>query len=88
MFKSELGKYFIKDNEIYQAIGYTEDPTMELKNIVTGQTMSVVVNSPLADNFKKLVAIPAKYGFYETTGAEEIENIVINNHRKESGNNE
>lgn len=79
MNKEDLGKYFIKDNQLYVAISYSDKPTMELKNILTGQRRSVVINSPYSTEFSKLFSIkPEEYGGYNLDNAKEVENITTN----------
>lgn len=76
--EKELGKYFIKNGEIYMCIAYTDRPTTEFKNIRTGKIENCVVGSAVHEEFKKLCAIENKYGKYDLDGkVEEIENIVI-----------
>ncbi len=52
MNKEDLGKHFIKDNVVYEAIGYTDLPTMELINRETGNRLSVVIGSDYANEFE------------------------------------
>ena len=52
MNKEDLGKYFIKDDVVYEAIGYTDNPTMELINRETGNRLSVVIGSDYANEFE------------------------------------
>ena len=76
--RNELGKYFINNGEIYLCIGYTEQPTIEFKNIRTGQKENCVVGSMVHNSFKKLYAIERKNGEYNfDDSAEEVENIVL-----------
>lgn len=70
--RDDLGKYFIKDAEIYLCIGYTEQPTIEFKNIRTGQKENCVVGSMVHDEFEKLYTIDGKDGT-----AKAVENIVM-----------
>lgn len=51
MNKEDLGKRFIKDDVVYEAIGYTDNPTMELINRETGNRLSVVIGSDYANEF-------------------------------------
>ena len=76
--KEQLGKYFIKDGEIYMCIGYTDLPTTEFKNIRTGKIENCVIGSMVFEEFKKLYSVENKNGEYNIDKAEEIENIVIN----------
>ena len=52
MNKEDLGKKFYKDGEVYEAIGYTDNPTMELINRETGNRLSVVIDSDYANEFE------------------------------------
>lgn len=52
MNKEDLGKHFIKDDVVYEAIGYTDKPTMELINRETGKRLSVVIDSDYANEFE------------------------------------
>lgn len=52
MKKEDLGKHFIKNDVVYEAIGYTDKPTMELINRETGKRLSVVIDSDYANEFE------------------------------------
>ena len=76
--QNELGKYFIRNDEIYLCISYTEQPTIEFKNILTGQKENCVVGSMVHEEFKKLYAMKRKDGIYNFDGtAEEVDNIIL-----------
>lgn len=74
--ENELGKYFIKNGEIYMCIGYTDLPTTEFKNIRTGKIEHCVIGSMVFEEFKKLYSVENKNGKYNLDNAKEIENIV------------
>lgn len=65
MNKEDLGKHFIKDNVVYEAIGYTDKSTMELINRETGNRLSVVIGSDYANEFE-LVPEDKKLDLYNT----------------------
>lgn len=75
--ENELGKYFIKDGEIYMCIAYTDLPTTEFKNIRTGKIEHCVIGSMVFEEFKKLYSVKNKNGEYNLDNIEEIENIVL-----------
>ena len=78
MNREDLGNYFIKDNQLYVAIGYAEDPTMEIKNVITGQRQSIVIGSPYSQEFKKLVALKADaVGFYNLDSYENVKDVKL-----------
>ena len=59
-----LGKYFIKDGQVYQHIAYTDQPTAILKNIETGEQISGVVGCL---NFKDFKLLMTKQEFEDET---------------------
>lgn len=75
--ENELGKYFIKNGEIYMCIAYTDLPTIEFKNIRTGKIEHCVIGSMAFEEFKKLYSVENKNGEYNLDNVEEIENIVL-----------
>ena len=60
MNREDLGNYFIKNGEIYYAIGYIDRPAIELKNVKTGQKEVVVIGSPVSKEYSKLFKIPVE----------------------------
>jgi hypothetical protein len=75
MNRSDLGCYFIKNNEIYEAIAYASEPTLELKNIRTGQKEVVVIGSLVSEEYNKLFYIPATNKGYNLDKIEPVRNI-------------
>lgn len=73
----DLGKYFIKNNELYYAIGYIDRPALELKNIITGQKETVVIDSPVSKEYRKLFSIPVDNNSYDIDKAIPVDNIKI-----------
>lgn len=85
MNKEDLGKHFIKDDIVYEAIGYTDKPTMELINRETGNRLSVVIDSDYANEFelvpeeKKLNLDHTQYSLIPSWFRDEELVKVINN---------
>ena len=77
MTEGDLGRYFIKDGEIYNAIGYINSPALELRNIRTGERRTIVIDSLLSHEYSKLFSIPCEEGQYNLDNAEEVSNIVV-----------
>ena len=77
MFKEDLGQYFIKDGEIYEAIGYIDNPAIELKNIKTGQKEVIVIGSCVSKEYSKLFSIQIDDNGYNLSNAIPVENIQI-----------
>lgn len=77
--REDLGEYFIKDGEIYYCNAYTDKPTANLKNIRTGQDLSIVYDSPIAEKFNKLFEVQARNGVYHLNEAMPVEKINLNN---------
>ena len=77
MNKEDLGEYFIKDNEIYQVIGYIQNPALELKNINTGQKEIVVIDSKVSEEYSKLFFVPCEKDGYHLDKAEPVKNIKL-----------
>lgn len=74
MNEYDLGKYFIKNGDIYECIAYTDHPTVELKNMKTGVVKSVVVDSMVAQEYSKLCHVPVNDG-YDLDLVDEVERI-------------
>lgn len=67
MNREDLGEYFKHGYEIYQAIGYIDQPALELKNIITGERKVIVIDSPLSMEYHKL---------YENTQDDRIQKAI------------
>lgn len=52
MNKEDLGKKFYRDGNIYEAIAYSDNPTIELRNIDNDKRISVVVGSMYSKEFQ------------------------------------
>lgn len=77
MKHEDLGQYFIKNGELYTAIGYIDSPAIELKNIKTGQKEVVVIGSMMSHEYSKLFAIPCEEDAYDLDKAEPVNNINL-----------
>ena len=75
MNEKDLGKYFIKGNQLYYAIAYIDNPALELKNIITGEKKLVVCGSEVSKEYNKLYAIPVEDKGYDLDKAKEVDNI-------------
>ena len=73
----DLGQYFIKNGELYEAIAYIENPAIELKNIKTGQKEVVVIGSTASHKYSKLFSIPCEVDAYNLDKATPVENINL-----------
>lgn len=77
MNREDLGQYFIKNGELYYAIGYINNPAMELKNIKTGQREVVVIGSPVSREYSKLFKIPVEENSYDLDKATPVDTIYL-----------
>lgn len=77
MKREDLGNYFIKNGEIYYAIGYISNPALELKNIKTGQKEVIVIGSEISKEYSKLFAIPVDENAYNLDKAEAVKYIYL-----------
>lgn len=77
MTHEDLGKYFIKNGEIYYAIGYIDRPAIELKNLKTGQKEVVVIGSMVSREYSKLYEIPVEENGYNLDNLIPVENINL-----------
>ena len=77
MKREDLGQYFIKNGEIYEAIGYINNPALELKNINTGQKEVVVIGSMVSREYSKLFSIPVEEDSYNLDKATPVEQIFL-----------
>lgn len=73
----DLGQYFIKDGELYEAIGYIDKPAIVLKNIKTGQRNVVVIGSMVSHEYSKLFSIPCEENAYNLDKATPVDNINL-----------
>lgn len=77
MKKEDLGQYFIKNDELYYALGYINNPALELENVKTGQRVVVVIDSPVSREYSKLFKIPVEENGYNLDKATPVENINL-----------
>lgn len=77
MKHEDLGQYFIKNGELFEAIGYIDNPAIELKNIKTGQKEVVVIGSMVSHEYSKLFSIPCEEDAYNLDKATPVENINL-----------
>lgn len=77
MKEEDLGQYFIKNGELYEAIGYIDCPAMELKNIKTGQKEVVVIGSMRSQEYSKLFSIPCEKDAYDLDKATPVDRIYL-----------
>lgn len=77
MTNEDLGEYFIKNGEIYHCNSYTDRPTVNLKNIRTGENSCIVCDSDFAKSFNKLFEIPSEKGFYNLDKAKPVDHINL-----------
>lgn len=52
--KENLGTYVIKKGEIFEIVAYAQDPTLELKSVLTGRKEMVVIGSKASEEYKPL----------------------------------
>ena len=77
MQREDLGKYFIKDGEIYYAFGYIDSPALEIENVKTGQRETVVIGSPISREYSKLYQIPVEEDGYDYDKATPVDRIYL-----------
>lgn len=77
MKREDLGQYFIKNGELYLAIGYINNPALELKNVKTGQRELVVIGSPVSREYSKLFKIPVEENGYNLDKATPVDRIHL-----------
>ena len=77
MKREDLGQYFIKNGELYYAIGYINNPALELKNVNTGQKEVVVIGSPVSREYSKLFEIPVEENGYDLDKATPVDRIYL-----------
>lgn len=77
MKREDLGQYFIKNGEVYYAIGYINNPAIELKNVKTGQKEIVVIDSPVSREYSKLFKIPVEENGYNLDKATPVDRIYL-----------
>jgi len=77
MKREDLGQYFIKDGEIYYALGYISNPAIELINMNTGQKEVVVIGSMVSREYSKLFSIPVEENGYNLDKAEPVKDLML-----------
>ena len=77
MNKEDLGQYFIKNGELYYALGYIKDPAIELENVKTGQREVVVIGSLVSKEYSKLFKIPVEENGYDLDKAIPVDRIYL-----------
>jgi len=77
MQREDLGKYFIKNGEIYYAFGYIDSPALEIENVKTGQRETVVIGSPISREYSKLYQIPVEENGYNLDKATPVDRIYL-----------
>lgn len=77
MKSEDLGNYFIKNGELYYALGYIKDPALELENVKTGQREVVVIGSPISREYSKLFKIPVEEDGYNLDKATPVDKIYL-----------
>lgn len=77
MKREDLGQYFIKNGELYYALGYINSPALELENVKTGQRVAVVIGSPVSREYSKLFKIPVEENGYNLDKATPVEKIYL-----------
>ena len=77
MKHEDLGQYFIKNGELYMAIGYIDNPAIELKNVRTGQKEVAVIGSQVSREYSKLFQIPVDEDAYNLDKATPVKNINL-----------
>ena len=55
MNSESLGKRFKNRNQEYECIAYTDNPTITMKNLETGEKINMVVGSMLANEFEEII---------------------------------
>lgn len=55
MNSESLGKRFKNRNQEYECIAYTDNPTITMKNLETGEKINMVIGSMLANEFEEIV---------------------------------
>lgn len=83
MKREDLGQYFIKDGEIYYALGYISNPAIELRNINTGQKEVVVIGSMVSREYSKLFSIPVEENGYNLDKAKPVNDLIWESDRNE-----
>lgn len=77
MKREDLGQYFIKNGELYYALGYINNPALELENVKTGQREVVVIGSLVSREFSKLFKIPVEENGYNLDKATPVDRIYL-----------
>lgn len=79
MKREDLGQYFIKNGELYYALGYINNPALELENVKTGQREVVVIGSLVSREYSKLFKIPVEEDGYNFDKATPVDKIYLEN---------
>jgi len=79
MKREDLGQYFIKNGKLYYALGYINNPALELENVKTGQREVVVIGSLVSREYSKLFKIPVEENGYNLDKATPVDKIYLNN---------
>ena len=77
MKREDLGQYFIKNGELYYALGYISNPAIELENVRTGQREVVVIGSLVSREYSKLFKIPVEENAYDFDKATPVDRIYL-----------
>lgn len=77
MKREDLGQYFIKNGELYYALGYIKDPAIEFENVKTGQREVVVIGSLVSREYSKLFKIPVEENGYNFDKATPVDRIYL-----------
>lgn len=76
MNKEDLGKKFYRDGKIYEAIAYSDNPTIELKNVDNNdERISVVIGSEYSKEFQPLEEIQVLSRCYPPKEDEKIDKL-------------
>lgn len=55
MNTKKVGKYFVRDKQLWQCIAYCDQPTIEYENVNTGERICVAVGSLVDDEFLEAI---------------------------------
>ena len=50
----DVGKYFLKDGEVWQMIAYCKHPTATMEEVKTSERRTGAVDSPFMEEFERL----------------------------------
>lgn len=77
MKKEDLGQYFIKNDELYYALAYIDNPALELESVKTGRREVVVIGSLVSKEYSKLFKIPVEEDGYNLNKATPVDKIYL-----------